>query len=150
MLPYFTLMTVFETSFQRWKLRILSEVPPSFSLTCSPSQATLLPRDYWVEFEWKPCFYLNVRYEHSLQISFCLKLTFIVFTINAIRFFRGDKTFPSRTHFSEFSWFQKRQGKKKKLKKRKKNFHDFFPSTSMFYIQFCFLKFSNLKANLAI
>lgn len=122
MLPYFILMTAFETSFQRWKLRILSEVPPSYSLTCSNSQATVLPRDYCVEFEHKPYFYLNGRYEHSLQTSFCLKLTFIVLTINAVRgFFRGDKTFPSRTHFSEFSWFQKRQGKKKLGKRKKKH-----------------------------
>ena len=130
MLPYFILMTAFETSFQRWKLRILSEVPQSYSLTCSNSQATVLPRDYWVEFKHKPCFYLNGRYEHSLQISFCLKLTFIVLTINAVRrFFRGDKTFPSRTHFSEFSWFQKRQGKKKvgEKKKKKSSMSFFFP-----------------------
>lgn len=139
MLPYFTLMTVFETSSQRWKLRILSEVRPSYSLTCSPSRATLLPRDYWVEFERKPCFYLNVRYERSLQISFCLKLTFIVFTINTIRFFRGDKTFPSRTHFSEFSWFQKRQGKKKKSwKKEKKTYMIFFPPWVCFTFSFAF------------
>lgn len=49
-----------------------------------------------------------------MQIHFCLILTFIVVAVGVVRgFSSGDKTFPSRTHFSEFSWFQERQGEKK-------------------------------------